>query len=146
MRNSYKGKFSPKNPHKYAGDPTMIIYRSLWERKFMVFCDENQNILKWGSEEISIPYYSPIDLEYHNYFPDFVIKVKNRNNEIKTYIVEIKPEKHCKEPKLGKRSRKTFITEMQQWVINNKKWEAAKKFAESRKWEFKILTEKNLNL
>lgn len=146
MRNSYKGKFTPKNPHKYAGDPYNIIYRSLWERKFMVFCDETLNIIKWGSEEIAIPYYSPIDCDYHHYYPDFLIKVKNKNQELKTYLVEIKPEKQCKEPQKGKKSNKTYITEMKQWVINNKKWEAAKHFADKQKWEFKILTEKNLNL
>jgi len=107
MGTSYKGKYTPKNPNKYAGDPSKIIYRSLWERKFMVFCDETASVLKWSSEEISIPYFSP--------------KKKNKSD-------------------------KTYLTEMSQWVINNKKWEAAKKFADRQQWEFKILTEKTLNL
>lgn len=145
MGNSYKGKFSPKNPKKYAGDCDNIIYRSLWERKFMVFCDENPNILYWGSEELEIPYFSPLDNEYHRYYPDFIIKVKNKNNEVKTYIVEIKPEHQCKEPKL-KKSKRAFIQEMNQWIINNKKWEAAQKFADKHNWEFKILTEKTLKI
>lgn len=145
MGTSYKGKYVPKNPHKYAGDHNNIIYRSLWERKFMVFCDENANVLKWGSEELVIPYFSPLDNEYHRYYPDFVVRVRNKNNEVKTYIVEIKPENQCKKPK-PKKNKKTYIQEMNQWIINNKKWEAAEKFANKLQWEFKILTEKTLKI
>ena len=112
MGTSYKGKYKPKNPNKYAGDPSKIIYRSLWERKFMIFCDENQNVLKWASEEISIPYFSPIDNEYHQYFPDFVLKVKDKTNTIKTYLVEIKPEKQCREPEKKKKSDKTLLARL----------------------------------
>lgn len=146
MGTSYKGKYTPKNPNKYAGDPSKIIYRSLWERKFMVFCDDTASVLKWSSEEISIPYFSPIDNEYHQYYPDFVIKVRDKQNQIKTYLIEIKPEKQCREPEKKNKSDKTYLTEMTQWVINNKKWDAAKKFADRQNWEFKILTEKTLNL
>ena len=146
MGTSYKGRFNPKNPSKYAGDPTKIIYRSLWERKFMVFCDENTSVLRWASEELAIPYLSPVDHEYHKYYPDFIIKVKDKQNQIKTYLVEIKPEKQCKEPEKKNKSNKTYLTEMKQWIINNKKWEAASLFAKKHQWEFKILTEKSLNL
>ena len=62
---SYKGKYRPSYPKKYKGDPTRIIYRSLWERKFMVYCDSNTNILEWGSEEIALPYRSPLDNKVH---------------------------------------------------------------------------------
>jgi hypothetical protein len=68
---TYKGRYSPKNPGKYKGDPTGIIYRSLWERKLMVYLDENKSIIQWSSEEIAIPYISPLDIRYHRYFPDF---------------------------------------------------------------------------
>ena len=96
---SYKGKYQPSYPKKYKGDPTNIVYRSLWERKFMVYCDKNENILEWGSEEIIVPYRSPIDNRYHRYFPDFYIKVKESNGKIKKMIIEIKPYKQCIEPK-----------------------------------------------
>ena len=46
---AYKGKYKPKNRSKYKGDPTKIVYRSLWERRFMVYCDENPNVIKWAS-------------------------------------------------------------------------------------------------
>ena len=71
---SYKGKFHPTNTKKYRGDVHNIIYRSLWERKFMVYCDKNPDIVEWGSEEIIIPYMSPLDRKRHRYFPDFYIK------------------------------------------------------------------------
>jgi len=86
---SYKGKYKPSLPSKYKGDPTNIIYRSLWERKFMVYCDQTTNILEWGSEEIALPYRSPIDNRIHRYFPDFYIKVRENTGRIKKYLIEI---------------------------------------------------------
>ena len=61
----YQGYFKPKNPHKYKGDPTNIIYRSSWELKLMKYLDERKDVVKWGSEEIIIPYRSPIDGRVH---------------------------------------------------------------------------------
>ena len=84
---AYKGKFRPKITKKYKGDYTNIIYRSLWELKFMKYCDSNQNILEWGSEEIIIPYKSPLDNRYHRYFPDFYIKVRETTGQIKKMII-----------------------------------------------------------
>ena len=92
---AYKGKYSPSYPRKYKGDPTNIVYRSLWERKFMVYCDLNENILEWGSEEIVLPYRSPVDGRVHRYFPDFYIKVKESTGRIKKMIIEIKPKRQC---------------------------------------------------
>ena len=90
---SYKGKYRPSYPKKYKGDPTNIIYRSLWERKFMVYCDKNEKILEWGSEEIALPYRSPIDNRIHRYFPDFYVKEQLSDGSIKKYLVEIKPKR-----------------------------------------------------
>jgi len=92
---SYKGNYRPSYPKKYKGNPYNIVYRSLWERKFMVYCDNNQNILEWASEELAVPYRSPIDNRVHRYFPDFYIKVKESNGTIKKKIIEIKPQKQC---------------------------------------------------
>ena len=90
---AYKGKYYPSFPRKYKGDPTNIIYRSLWERKFMVYCDKNTKILEWGSEEIALPYISPHDNRIHRYFPDFYIKVQESTGRIKRYLIEVKPKK-----------------------------------------------------
>ena len=73
---AYRGRYIPTYPKKYKGDPSNIIYRSLWERKFMVYCDRNEKILEWGSEEFFVPYRSPLDGKIHRYFPDFYVKVK----------------------------------------------------------------------
>ena len=93
---SYKGRYSPSYPQKYKGNPSNIIYRSLWERKFMVFCDLSENIVEWGSEEIVIPYRSPIDNRVHRYFPDFYVKLRETTGKIKKYIIEVKPKKQLK--------------------------------------------------
>ena len=73
---TYKGRYFPTNPKKYRGNPNQIIYRSLWERKVMVYCDKNDAIIEWGSEEVIVPYLSPMDGKIHRYFPDFYMKVR----------------------------------------------------------------------
>jgi len=143
---SYKGKYQPSFPRKYKGNSNNIIYRSLWERKFMRYCDLNENILEWGSEEIALPYRSPIDNKIHRYFPDFYIKVRESTSQIKKYIIEIKPKKQCIEPKVQKKKTRGYIYEVREYVKNQAKWEAAKEFCADRQWEFKVLTEDELGI
>ena len=143
---SYKGKFQPSYPKKYKGDPTNIIYRSLWERKFMMYCDLNENIIEWGSEEIALPYRSPLDNKIHRYFPDFYIKVKENNGSLKRYLIEIKPKKQTVEPKVQKRKTKSYIYEVTEYAKNQAKWRAAEEFCKDRMWEFKVLTEDELGI
>ena len=143
---SYKGKFRPKFPQKYKGDPTNIVYRSLWELKFMNYCDQNENILKWSSEEYIIPYKSPIDNKYHRYFPDFYIKYKNTEGKLIESLIEIKPEKQVRGPKVQKRQTKSYLSEVYEFAKNQAKWKAAEEFCLDRRWEFKILTEKDLGI
>ena len=143
---SYKGKYKPSYPKKYRGDHTNIVYRSLWERKFMVYCDKNENILEWGSEEVVVPYHSPIDNRYHRYFPDFYIKVRESNGKIKKMIIEIKPFKQCVEPKVQKKKTKGYIYEVMEYAKNQAKWEAAKEWCLDRGYEFKVLTENELGI
>jgi hypothetical protein len=143
---SYKGKYRPSYPQKYKGDPTNIIYRSLWERKFMVYCDKNQNILEWGSEELALPYRSPIDGRIHRYFPDFYIKVKESTGQIKKYLIEVKPKRQTVEPTVQKRKTKQYIYEVVEYAKNQAKWKAAKEFCKDRLWEFKIITEDDLGI
>ena len=143
---AYRGKFRPKNPQKYRGDPTNIIYRSLWERNCMRYFDENPNVLKWSSEEVIVPYKSPIDGRYHRYFPDFLIRVKNKQGQLETIMIEVKPYKETKEPKPQKRLTKNYLAEVKTWGINKNKWEAAIEFCKDRKWKFMIITEKELGI
>lgn len=142
---AYKGRFSPKNPKKYKGDPTNIIYRSLWERKVMVYLDENDNVIEWGSEEVIIPYRSPEDNRIHRYFPDFIVKAKTVDG-VKTMILEVKPKNQTKEPKKQKKVTKRYITEVLTWGKNQAKWKAAEEFCLDRGWEFKIITEDHLGI
>ena len=143
---AYKGKYYPSFPRKYKGDPTNIIYRSLWERKFMVYCDKNQNILEWASEEIAIPYRSPIDNRVHRYFPDFYMKVKETNGKIKNYVIEVKPAKQTKPPAKPKRQTKGYIREAYEYAKNQAKWKMAKEYCADRQWVFKVVTEKELGI
>ncbi len=143
---SYKGKYKPKNSTKYKGDPTGIIYRSLWERKFMMYCDSNSNVLEWGSEEIALPYRSPVDNRVHRYFPDFYVKLKENTGKIKKMLIEVKPLKQTMKPKKPKRKTKGYIYEIYEYAKNQAKWEAAKNYCDDRKWEFKVMTEKELGI
>jgi hypothetical protein len=143
---TYKGKFSPNNPKKYKGDPTNIIYRSLWERKVMVWLDENQNIIEWSSEEIAIPYRSPMDGRIHRYFADFVVKAKMPDGSIKTLMLEVKPLAQTKEPKKQSKKTKRYITEVTTWAVNQQKWRMAEEYCLDRGWEFKLVTEKELGI
>ena len=95
---AYSGRYLPTNPKKYRGNPSRIIYRSLWERKLMVYCDRNEKVLEWGSEEVIIPYLSPWDNKIHRYFPDFYMKVKQNSGGVKKFIIEVKPKYQCKPP------------------------------------------------
>ena len=141
-----QGKYRPINPQKYKGDVTNIIYRSSWERKFLQYCDMNENILEYSSEEIALPYRSPIDNKIHRYFPDFYIKVKESSGQIKKYIIEIKPKKQTIEPEVKKRKTKSYIYEVYEYAKNQAKWKAAEEFCKDRLWEFKVLTEEDLGI
>lgn len=143
---AYKGKYSPSYPRKYKGDPTNIVYRSLWERKFMVYCDLNENILEWGSEEIVMPYRSPVDGRVHRYFPDFYIKVKESTGRIKKMIIEIKPKRQCSPPAKPKKQTKGYLREAYEYAKNQAKWEAASEWCKDRGYIFKVFTEKELGI
>ena len=143
---SYKGKYKPSYPNKYSGDPTNIIYRSLWERKFMVYCDTNENVLEWSNEEMFVWYRSLLDNKPHRYFPDFLIKVKEENSSIKKYMIEIKPKKQMSPPPKPKRQTKGYLYEVYEYAKNQAKWEAAKDWCLDRGYEFKVLTENELGI
>ena len=89
----------------------------------MVYCDLNENILEWGSEEIALPYRSPLDNRIHRYFPDFYIKVKESNGSLKKYLIEVKPKKQTREPKFRKGKQKHISTKSQSMP---KTWQSGK--------------------
>ncbi len=141
---AYSGKFYPQNPGKYKGDYNNIIYRSSWECRVMNWLDKNENIVEWGSEEFSIPYKSPVDGKYHRYYPDFFVRVKQKDGIIRAMVIEIKPKKQTKPPQKKKRVTKQYIQEVVTWGINEAKWKAATEFCTDRGWVFKVLTEDDI--
>jgi hypothetical protein len=143
-----KGLYTPINVEKYLGDPTKIRFLSSWELRFMDFCDKNPNILLWGSEEFKIPYMNPIKKKVCSYYPDFIVKYKDRNGNVLTEVIEIKPA--CQDPNRvvsnkGKR-KKPSTYDTVQMVINQAKWTAAKAYCESHGVKFRVLTERELFL
>ena len=143
---TYKGRYFPTNPKKYKGNPNQIVYRSLWERKVMVYCDKNDAIIEWGSEEVIVPYLSPMDGKIHRYFPDFYMKVRQADGSTKKFIIEVKPKSQCKQPvKNPKRRTTKWFNEVKTFAINQAKWKSAREFCEDKGMEFKIFTEDHIN-
>jgi len=120
-----KGKFTPVNQSKFLGkkDP---IYRSLWERRFMIYCDRSGAIKFWDSESFHIPYLSPMDNCWHNYYPDFYVDYFDKYGKPRKKLIEIKPRYQMK------------------YRINKAKWAAAQKYCDEHGMEFQVLTEREL--
>ena len=142
----HKRKFRPMNPEKYIGDPTNIIMRSSWETRFASWCDRNPDVIKWQSEETIVPYRCPTDNKLHRYYIDFRVQVQTKQGNLKTYLVEIKPDKQTRPPEFPGRKTKRYITESLTFVKNQAKWKAANEYAKDRGWEFMILTENHLGI
>ena len=139
---SYKGRYKPKHPEKYLGDCSEITFRSLWERKVMIFFDDCPSIIKWSSEPFAIPYVSPLDNKVHKYYPDFYLKVKNREGSIIDHVVEIKPKYQSRMPKQSEgKSNRTFVNEAATYAVNEAKWTAARQACKVRNWNFAVWTE-----
>ena len=140
MAKSYRGLYRPTNPKKYVGNTNQIVYRSLLERRFMRYCDLNEDILYWASEELPVRYYNPLDKKYHRYFPDFVVKTVNNDK----YMIEIKPSRQAVKPKPPKKKTKSYMRESFEYIKNQAKWQAAKAYCDDKGMQFKIITEKDL--
>lgn len=132
-----QGTYTPKNKEKYVGlgNPK---YRSGWEFTFMMFLDNNDNILKWASESIRIPYRNPLTGKNTVYVPDFLVQYKNKNNKICTEVVEIKPKKQSLiESRQSARDRAAV-------VVNHAKWTAAQAWCRHQGLVFRVITEEDL--
>lgn len=143
-RNYLQGLFKPKNPEKYVGDVTKICFRSSWEKKFFIWADKNPDVVNWMSEELVIPYVSPIDNQIHRYFPDMAIRVKQRDGSLVNYLIEIKPDIQTKPPKRGKRSTDKYIQDLSTYAVNQAKWKQAEAYCKKKGMHFMILTERHL--
>lgn len=119
--------------------------RSSWEHKFAQFLDLNENIIQWNSEGLVIPYLDPNDDKMHRYFPDFIIKLIDKDGVERNVIIEIKPIKETKPP-TSKKKNKSYLEALQLYHKNLSKWEAATEYCKTHNVEFKILTEQNLGI
>lgn len=142
----HKRKYKVLNPQKYTGDYTNVIMRSSWETRFAIWCDTNPAVLKWVSEEIVVPYQCPTDGKMHRYYVDFKVTLKGKDGITKTYLVEVKPSKQTLPPTFPGKKTRRFLTEMATYAKNRAKWEAAKKYSESRGYHFMLITEQELGL
>lgn len=140
------GKYRVQNKEKYVADLQECEYRSSWELRYMKYLDRQPNVLEWGSENIIIPYYNPVEKKTRRYFVDFYVKARTKEGLIKKYIIEIKPLNQCKPPKKQKRTTNKYRNAIRTYIRNQSKWKAAKKWAENRGWEFLVITEKELGI
>lgn len=145
-----QGIFKPSNKEKCI-NTTPVIYRSYLEARLFKILDSNPNVLHWSSEETIIPYVHPIKTKqtgqktFARYFVDVFLEMKIGEN-VKKFIVEIKPEKQTQKPvKSSKKKTSTIIYENTMYAINIAKWEAATAYAKKKGMEFLIITEKNID-
>jgi len=136
-RNYAQGFFEVVNPQKYMGK-SKPKYRSGWEHAFMRFCDNNDSIVGWASESISIPYRNPLTGKMTNYIPDFLIQYRTRDSTVKTELIEIKPKKQSiLESKASVRDRAIV-------AVNYAKWDAATKWCRRQGIQFRVITEDDI--
>lgn len=137
---AYKGKYTIRFKDKYLGDPTKVVYRSLWERQAFKWCENNPRVKAWNSEEIVIPYKCTTDNRLHRYFVDLLVEFDNKD----IILVEIKPKKETKPPKQPKRRTKRYLNECLTYMKNTSKWTAADQYAKHKGWKFQVWTEDTL--
>lgn len=137
---AYKGKYTIQNKKKYLGDPSKVVYRSLWERQAFKWAESNGRAKAWNSEEIVVPYKCKTDGKLHRYFVDMLVELSNGD----IILVEIKPKKQTIPPKNQKRKTKKYINEVTTYIKNTSKWEAAQQYAQHKGWKFQVWTEDTL--
>lgn len=146
-KNYIQGFYRPANPQKYVGDVNQIVYRSSYELKLFRYCDLNESVLEWGSEEMWIKYFNPVTERFHRYFPDAYMKIKEVSGECKQYIVEVKPQRQTVQPNpTPKKKTKTWLNEMKTYETNKAKWSAAEKFCSDNGMNFMLITESELGI
>lgn len=150
MAKPHQGRYIPENPKKYSGDKNNIIYRSGYEKKFFLWADRNPRVLKWGSEEIVVPYFHQADQKMRRYFTDAMVKYQKRDGTIVNYLIEIKPYSQTIPPNPPKRkttkTKARFLRETLTYQQNQDKWNAAKAYAKKYGMEFVVMTEKELGI
>jgi hypothetical protein len=112
----------------------------------MRWADLNPNVLSWGSESVVIPYQNPLTGRVSRYFVDFNVTMRDKNGELKKFLIEIKPYSQTIPPVQKNRKTKSLMRQQAEYIKNQAKWQAAQSFSESRGYTFTIITEKQLGL
>ena len=134
MPNFRQGAYTVKNKEKYVGKGTPR-YRSGWELTIMMFLDNNEHVIQWASESISIPYRNPLTGKQSMYIPDFFVTYRGRNNTVTAELIEIKPKKQSLiESKANDRDRAIV-------AVNYAKWDSATKWARRNGVVFRVINE-----
>ena len=140
-----QGYFKPKNPAKYRGDSSAIIYRSSWELKFLQYCDNNSLIIEYVAEPIAINYFNPLLKKTSKYWIDCWMKTKNTDGSVTDWLIEVKPNKYLSPPKppqrLSEKAALNYARHAKAYVVNSAKFDAAKAYAFKNKMKFGIITE-----
>ena len=138
LRPSRKSKYKqgyvrPDSCKKYFGSGP-IIYRSSYERKFIVWLESNKRVARWTSEAISIPY-KYIDGKIHRYYPDYYVEMVDGRK----FIIEIKPYNQTHPPVNDN------LYANREWSKNVRKWDSARQFCKEHGLEFQIIIENTIN-
>jgi len=129
-----QGLYEVKNAEKYVGKGKPR-FRSGWEFSFMMFCDNNENIIQWASEPVRIPYRNPLTGKMTMYVPDFIVTYRGPKDTTRAELIEIKPKKQSViESKMSGNERATV-------AVNYAKWAAAQKWAKQYGLFFRVITE-----
>jgi len=150
MSKYHQGRYQITRPEKYVGDPNNVVFRSGWERLFMLRCEKDPNILKWASEETIVPYYSTVHRKWRRYFVDFIVLIRKDDGSTEKLLVEVKPNKKASPPKQPKRMTKKakgrLIEETMEYQVNQDKWEAAREWAKKHGMRFVVMDEYSLGI
>ena len=146
MPKYHQGKYKVRNLKKYKGDATEVVWRSSWELLILKWLDMNPACIEFSSEEIVIPYYSPVDEKMHRYFVDFLATFQYPTGEVKKFLIEVKPKAQTMIPAKGTKRDKRYLLECQTYAVNDAKWKAALQYCQERNWIFKIITEDDLGI
>lgn len=129
-----QGYVNPQSCKKLIDPTKPVIYRSSYEKKFMLWLESNKNVLRWGSECVKIPYLF-VDGKMHSYFPDYYVEFADGTK----MLVEIKPANQTRPPENDN------CWAAREWARNSCKWKAALEFCKAKDIKFKILTENTIS-
>jgi len=135
---SLSGKYFPMHPEKFAGNYTPI-YKSGLEQRMMMYLDRNPMILSWSYEPMPIKYFDRSTNKVRRYYIDFVALARTNTGTKKIWI-EVKDRREAEKPK-----NPNNIKENLTWLKNQSKWDAARRLAKSKGYEFVVITNDQLD-